>query len=302
MKLSLLFLIFNLVISCLLGQRLEDGLVFYAPFDGSTINLVGWEKPDNHGVRFVADRHNSAFKAVAFNGINDFLSYTPIPSMGTKNVSLSVWLKTAAEESIRNRNTLNDALKALGLTDEAWHHLVLIRHEENQWELWIDQEVIDTADSTHFQRLLTKEQGQLSVGAFFAFSDDQEAQYYQGALDELRLYNRKLTVEDIRALYQEGSSDAAASSDTKKASPEVLSLQLYPNPTSRMLQLRFGSAAERRIFILDEQGRQIRYLKSSGAEESINVAGLLPGSYVLHVQEASGVVAQKFVKTGAVLP
>lgn len=296
--------------SCLSGQRLEDGLVFYAPFDGSTVNLVGWEKPDNHGVRFVADRHNKIHQAVAFNGISDFLSYAAIPRMGTQNVSLSVWLKTALELTDLERTDLEqtkgessilyNSLEALGLADGTWHHLVLIRHEENQWEIWIDQAAFDMAASPDFSALLTKEQD-LSIGAFFPDAS-QEGQYYKGSLDELRLYNRKLTVEDIRALYQEGSGSAAVPTDTKRASPGVQSLQLYPNPTSRMLQVRFESAAERRIFIIDEQGRQIRYLKSSGAEESINVAGLLPGSYVLQVQAEGGVMAQKFIKTGAVLP
>lgn len=303
MKYNLLFFNLFIIINNFYGQQIESGLVFYAPFDGSTINLVGWEKPDNHGVRFVTDRHGQAYQAAAFNGLNDFLSYAPIPRLSTGNVSLSVWLKAKPIPALHRLNSkshiLANYLELLGLADEAWHHLVIIRHEEDKWEIWIDQqEVVDSSLSPDFENLLGNNR-QLSIGAFLVGNSFEE-QYYQGALDELRLYNRRLLAEDIRELFQAGS--ASLSPVIKQAKPSEISLHIYPNPTSRLLQVEFEEAAERRIFIFDEQGRQLRYIKSTTTKETINVAGLPPATYILRVQEKDGGIARKFVKTGAVLP
>lgn len=160
MKQILILIYLFFIISYNYGQRIEEGLVFYAPFDGSTINLVGWEKPDNHGIRFVADRHDIAHQAVAFNGLNDFLSYAPIPALTTRNASLSVWLKAEPIPSLQQAsskgNKLSDYLALLGLADATWHHLVIIRHEESKWEIWIDQEEVMDMEVNPDFKLLSK--------------------------------------------------------------------------------------------------------------------------------------------------
>ncbi len=274
------------------AQRLEEGLVFYAPFDASTINLVGWEKPSNQGHRFVADKRGQTRQAVAFNGQTDYLLYHN-PFLPSKDASLSVWLKPNPIPP-NATNELMTWLANWGLNDGQWHHLIGIKQGDSL-QIWVDQSAIPPTLVAAAADLFAAMDA-LPIGAFFPPTLGQ--QYYEGLLDELRLYNRRLSTDEMQLLFKEFEAYGPPS----KPTAATVNMTVYPNPTSRLLQLSFAESAERRISILDEQGRQLRYLNTSSASEQINVAGLLPGTYVVSVREKDRVYAKKFIKTGAVLP
>jgi hypothetical protein len=71
-------------------------------------------------------------------------------------------------------------------------------------------------------------------------------------------------------------------------------LNLYPNPTSDYLILEFKEVADRQYRILDLSGRIILLDESKGVNEhEIDVNGLKPGQYILHVIQDDRVTSAK---------
>jgi hypothetical protein len=55
---------------------------------------------------------------------------------------------------------------------------------------------------------------------------DRIEQHLRGAIDELRIYNRALSTDEIRGLYQENAGTAEVTNNTRGKSGIIL----YPNP------------------------------------------------------------------------
>lgn len=344
-------LVYSLVIGFLLltslrSQGVQDGLVFYAPFDGSTVNLVGWDKPVNHGASFVANKFGEPNRAMAFDGLQDYLDYGNILNLGRSNFSISLWVKVAgfyageayglggkiinkgldapshdgfrgfgvravafadsgnnfrfitANGTVRDGNPKVQYTDKFGLEVDTWYHLVLTRSGKFT-QLYLNNELIITgvapevANVDHF--------GPFAVGALLPEEAGEASEFFHGQLDELRIYNRRLSARDIHTLYEQFTLGEVG--PTKNVPPEIpLTLKVYPNPASRLLYLEFSAAADRKLSILDPMGRRIRYQRMAGQKEEIPVAGLPPGTYFLRIEEGNRVVTKQFLKTGAVLP
>lgn len=338
------FLVFGFL-SSLFGQRLQDGLIFYAPFDGSTINLVEWGKPHNHGVRFVADKFGKVNGAVFFDGLEAYLDYGNIASFGARDFSISFWVRPSFSpdasfadtglflakglfaptanksglglgislspeyESTLTLVTETEAFSALLPSEKAgsdnvltqtlpWQHLILVRSGE-ELQFYLNGRLSGVRKMS--DQISLRSVSSLLLGAPQFPNDNFRQAAFSGTLDELRIYDRGLTSLEIDRLYQQFSGQTSGEV-TAEARIKSVDLTIYPNPTSRLLNLRFRAAKERTINIVDARGRQLRYLRSDQREESIPVAGLPPGTYFVRVNDGTEVISRKFLKTGAVLP
>jgi hypothetical protein len=74
-----------------------------------------------------------------------------------------------------------------------------------------------------------------------------------------------------------------------------LGIKFYPNPTSGILNISFGSAIEPQVSILDLNGNVVKSLTNTGASSiSANVSDLSDGMYILHMVTANGTANEKF--------
>lgn len=206
---------------------LTNDLVIYVPFGDEVKDLISGQTVQNITNDFVADRSGNQSCAIAFNGNNHF----SIP-VSTQNqivqgdsFSISIWFKMqntdlsnheiifqkgeAVTEGFQmgvydlNTPVVGDTTFGYGLWDNDWngeidvqwdntdwHHLVLTRDSNNTIRLYRDGTLRNIDENSNFN----------------IDSDPLEnyivGQYFQGHLDDLRVYKRTLSSNEVGDLFQ----------------------------------------------------------------------------------------------------
>jgi hypothetical protein len=217
---SALTILFILSFSVLVCAGIADGLVAYYPFNGNANDESGY---GNHGTVYGAalspDRFDNPNRCYRFDGSNDYIT------AGTVNytlpVSVSLWFKStvvnlgwhsifAWNQNFYPQNGIQFYAAANGLIsvrigfgsdrntqsridgDGAWHHMVAHRGLDDTLRIYVDGFLETTSLSTaiigtnHIQ--------------YFGRSY-QPNQFFNGWIDDIRVYNRVLSETEIRELY-----------------------------------------------------------------------------------------------------
>jgi hypothetical protein len=100
-----------------------------------------------------------------------------------------------------------------------------------------------------------------------------------------------------------GAVSAALPVSNEVSSTNNVSLQLYPNPASDVIRIKFTSAGtgNMKARIFDVQGKLVQSidLEKQGMvfEKAINISSLRPGQYLLRLEQANGKpMVEKFMK------
>lgn len=328
------------------AQNLQDGLVFYAPFDGNTVNLVDWVKPVNTGASLVADKFGNANKAMHFDGDNDLLDYGNIVNLDKGNFTISVWVKVdhyiQGERYGQGAKILNKGLgesgyddfrgfgiravnfndsgnnlrfmtaagsnedfspnvqftDSHGLAEQEWYHLIATRAGAIT-QLYLNGELLINGIASTIADLSTE---QFFTLGGLRLDNNNTAEHFAGTLDEVRIYNRRLSALEIEVLHKAFVGQSSTANIVDQPTIPNNQLSVFPNPTTRLLNVDFADALDRRIEIVDAAGRNMFYGRFNEKRAAINVAGLPPGIYFLRIQEGDRVTIKKFVKQGVVLP
>lgn len=224
-----------LTLSASAQSWLTNDLVAYYPFNGNANDESGY---GNHGVvngaSLSADHLGSANGAYSFDGTNNFIELPENSAFGSPDYTVSIWFKSAGypDGSVQNdneaamlisrgRNNFELALGAppfvatgirflprligntghgfdartAGFQTNVWHHAVgTYEQSGNVARLFLDgQELVlvhfsgpDTANNTQPARLGTRYDGTVP---------------FKGSLDDVRIYNRALSSNEVAALY-----------------------------------------------------------------------------------------------------
>jgi hypothetical protein len=216
-------------------NSLSSGLLAYYPFTGNAIDSSGnINNGTVYGATLITDRFGTANSAYIFNGTSDYISLPLLSALnGLTNASFSFWIKT---DGLNNSGTIighfgntNGAVGAnAGILIETinnneiflgnysgaggiyspafaallWHHIA-INIDFNQSlntdkvKIYIDNQLsnlnfqqfnnkIGNATSTYIGRRNTD---------FNTYGD-----YFKGTLDEIRIYNRTISPQEIKYL------------------------------------------------------------------------------------------------------
>jgi hypothetical protein len=126
-------------------------------------------------------------------------------------------------------------------------------------------------------------------------------QYFQGALDEIKIYNKALTGDEVSQLYTLGYTKVQDLQNEIRKYVEVI----YPNPTKDQLTIKHGFGSHHQdllVRIFDQLGREVGSKKVNAKEMgngsiSLNVATLQYGVYSLNfVLDGKNVGSLPFVK------
>jgi Concanavalin A-like lectin/glucanases superfamily/Secretion system C-terminal sorting domain len=139
------------------------------------------------------------------------------------------------------------------------------------------------------------EGGSLHIGAWW----NEDPDFFHGIMDDLRIYNRKLSDSEIHVLCS-ARIDSTTSmvttglGKTFGASPEI---KLMPNPATTAIAIASNnrSSATYDISIHDFLGRLVKNVTVS-AQEQIDIQDLAPGIYMATISTENGRVTAKFVK------
>lgn len=110
-------------------------------------------------------------------------------------------------------------------------------------------------------------------------------QFFQGALDEVKLYNKALTGEEIQKLYETGTTGIAQLQADLYKYVQIL----YPNPTTDKLTIKhsFGTSKDLLVRMFDQTGRQVgaKHINAQDMDNGIinlDVAELQGGIYSIN--------------------
>lgn len=262
---KLLFL--GVAITSLAGKAqgtLMNGLLGYYPFNGNALDESGNGK--NGAVTsatLATDRFGNANSAYSFNGTTAVIT-TTLNTVTTGKISYCAWVKTPGSPNngymgmvyarstqglggngltIYNTNnvvsdysagnsTINNVIYSYpNIVNNNWHYLVGT-YDGSVIKLYIDG-VLQQQKNLSFK---------LSVDANFKIGQDDiagYARYYNGLIDDVRIYDRPLTANEVSLLYNEtacgqkaGETDILVLKTITSVdnTSYVNNIKIYPNP------------------------------------------------------------------------
>lgn len=306
MKKKLLILLCSFSCLSLYSQAPTNGLVAYWPFDG---NLNDSGSNVINGTNFSATFTENAFaesnKAIDFSNTNptfttvnqygshsantnlnfaitddfsiDFNAYIKSPYIhaggfydyGLNNNAYGVWYWNQNGFLQLQFNFSNGSVGSTngGLLYDTWQHITAVK-TGTLLKIYINGVLNVSANAGTSIPNYASVFGRFGTMYFNNFSPPN----YNGAnakMDELRIYNRALTDEEILALYQ---LNLLSNADFELASNE---LTFYPNPSKE--NIRFNKAIKS-IEAFDISGK---YIKVLSQDNWIDISGLDNGLYLL---------------------
>jgi uncharacterized repeat protein (TIGR02543 family) len=230
------------------AQSLNDGLVLHLGFDGNANDGSGNE---NHGIEYgdLTYADGKIGQAASFNGINNTVEVPHKTELSLTEWSISAWVKSISMPTVQtmilakdddNRNRYNYAvvLRANrvcaqyetvpsdfdhtisgynGVAKNNWFHVTQTRSNNGEHRIYVNA-ILEESGTWNDSPVQNNED--LIIGRVFNSATTQE--YYQGFLDDIRLYNRALSESEIKQLYGLGSNEVTLTV-TKTGEGEITS-------------------------------------------------------------------------------
>jgi hypothetical protein len=322
MKKTLLFLLCSFFSLSGYSQAPTNGLVAYWPFDG---NLNDSGSNGINGTNFNATFSSNVFaesnKAVDFSNTNpsittvnqygshpananlnfgladdfsiDFNAYIKTPYIhaggfydyGTNSYATGVWYWNQNGFLQLQFNFGNGSVGSTngGLLYDTWQHITAVK-TGTLIKIYINGILNASANAGVTTPNYSSVTGRFGAMYFSSFSPPQ----YNGAnakMDELRIYNRALTDEEITTLYQ---LNLLENPDFELPSAELI---FYPNPTKDII--RFNKTIKN-IEVYDVTGK---YIKVQLQNNVVDLSGLNKGMYLLKTVDSNDKTAiSKLIK------
>jgi len=210
---------------------LNDGLVAYYPFNGNANDESGnGNEGTVNGATLTEDKLGNADSAYSFDGINDYISVADGSQFNfTNNLSLSLWVKPQStqvayaglidknhygphkgfvlQQSGNRHNSFyfgyGDGTKwsnphgdtfRVEFNSESWNHLVISK-EDTEISYFLNGVHVIT-ENVAVPEIASNEELPLYIG-----SVNGTTRFFNGIIDDIRIYNRALSEDEIQALY-----------------------------------------------------------------------------------------------------
>lgn len=224
-----------------LVDTLEQELIASLSFtDGSRLDVSGNNNHVNlvNGPTFTTDRKGKANSAIQLDGQNDYFYMAESPSLRPTTLSISVWIKPTTVErvmQIYNKSRFSDGTQEMysslirpntggtGIvinTDvkqnsncqagvgwqtfsftssiqlNTWHHVVMT-YSGRSARMYFDNALLFTRDDLPRSNIDECQGGDLKFGA----QSQAFPNFFNGAMDDIRIYRKVLSVSEVQALY-----------------------------------------------------------------------------------------------------
>lgn len=244
--------------------------------------------------------------AYDFNGFSSYISLGIENRNITDVVTLSAWIKTTSNEnqvvcskydwiedkgyflrmidgkvSFGGRNNGNEFSEAVGfdnINDGQWHHVLGIV-QQNEWQIYVDCQgqgtFISSANTPDLTNSVPFMVGRLSIP-----TGSGELRFFEGTVDDVRIYNRRLDQLEIDSLCMQNFTTSTNDIQVPSAIIEV-----YSNPVKETIDWNWVDTDE-----FNKDGFQYKIynlngalLKSGRLERQISCTHLAKGIYLFVV-------------------
>ncbi len=277
-----------------------SGLVGWWPFNGNAIDeSINTNDGVVNGATLTTDRFGNVNKAYGFDGLNDLINF---PSIATNiiqnNLTISLWLNNtdnldhqtvflrqganftktwilkmdnSNEIRVYNENSSYTFYTNPTTLFGTWYNLV-VQISQNNIKIYINSVLIHTSSIT----LPLSWTNDLIYLGNSNGTGNQPYPYY-GKLDDIGIWNRALTQQEITNLYNGANVGINEFSNTNLYS-------VYPNPASNKLTI---NANEQIIglpySIVDNTGKVLISDKLISVNTIVNIENLAAGIYMLQI-------------------
>jgi hypothetical protein len=302
-----------------------NGLVAYYPFNGNVNDSTGNGNDGiSYGVKYTANRYGEANKAGEFDGG----AYVRIPELlsdSCSELTFTAWIKKYVSDNndhhIINKGTYNGATGmsitngeigfGVLLTSHTWYspkipdtlrtnvdYFVVGRYVKGQKaEFFLNGRLVSSLSVPNLN-LLRDTTGTFStIGAYGYLS---VSKFWDGVIDDIRIYAKALTQEEVDSLYHEGGWMPTNVNETQNTIPISFSLsQNYPNPfnPSTKIEYQVPKASFVSIKVYNILGQQIYTLRDiyqqAGYYEVIFENASLPSGIYFYQMRAGSFVDTK---------
>jgi hypothetical protein len=258
--------------------NLDSGLVAFYPFNGNATD-ESWNGNDGlvNGAILTSDRFGTLNKAYGFNGLDNYILVPDSPTLAfngnlKSEFTLCAWVNTAVspvKQGIVGRWGGTSGIRYLlfilenGTGDvhttttgtpfaagtvipaEEWHFLVGGYNSETDFlNLYLDGDLDKTVAAINIFGTDPDISKDLEIGRF------DNGYYFNGKIDDVRIYNRSLTRSEILQLFHEGGWLSSTNESTK---PSLI--KIFPNPAADKIYLQ--AEREYRYTVNDFIGRRV---------------------------------------------
>ena len=197
-----------------------EGLIANYAFSGDTINETGTTQYDgiNHGAVFTTDRFDNPNSALDFNGTSSYLSF-PQNIEFTDQMAISCWVtqrSVSYAPGIISRHAAwslsGDVFGSPGVrfypTDFAWGIILAAPFDLNTWHHIVATVDFDS-EKLYIDGILRDENPYRGVGSggndMFVGKYYSGEYFWDGIIDDIRIYNRGLAIDEVSLLFQENN-------------------------------------------------------------------------------------------------
>ena len=209
---------------------LTNGLVAYYPFNGNANDASGnGNNGTVNGATLTEDRFGITNAAYSFNGIDNYIGFAGVPTSQVDNWTMTAWVKP---ESLSQPESLNQVEVAvtMGYNDpingDGYAFCINGPGEATEGELfgifggvaWINSGFTITSTNHWYQLVMLRSSGVTSfyvngvstpdstttspsTPTSFRIGSENGLRFFNGAIDDVRIYNRALSAAEIQALY-----------------------------------------------------------------------------------------------------
>ena len=291
------------------GNALEfDGIDDYARVPGNNIappavlsglsegSISVWFRVDNipmgFGNRpiFYYGRENACnFFDAANEGIIIEVGHSPIHN-GSRRLYFTMWMNGCTYPSF-----CYDSWNAI-IEGQWYHYVAVVGSNFNtgylNGQLMADRKYNFGTPSTHefFSDALAHENLWIGKGYW-----DTNEMFFDGAIDEIKIFDHPLNHAEVEALYTEGNPLSIGD----LGSGEITGPSIYPNHTNAIINIEFSEAPQQTVSVklFNSMGELVSQSEISASDKTItiNLADLPNGLYIYSIVEETRVL-----KTGKI--
>ena len=203
----------------------SDGLVAYYPFNGNPMDATGnGHNGELKGASLTIDRHGEPNRSFKFDGIDDLIEIAHQESLNIPDggLTLSAWMNTENRtgQIITKGNGGRDnydwhiQLFKDGGLDYAWrtkpseHRGVIVAagsYKQNKWQQIVVSHQSGSIVNVYVDGVVvhesTDDKGRATWGDNIRIGASGHGGFFKGEIDDVRIYNRALSTEEVKALY-----------------------------------------------------------------------------------------------------
>jgi len=274
-----------------------------------------------NGATLTTDRFGNPNSAYYFDGVNDYIETVNnnIPSNINNGLSVSLWIKAPQNSTsrcaIQKTSSVTSKGFAIGLEsaangapidgnfrtvfnpidsytqprldDNAWHNIISI-WDGSTLKQFVDGQFLNGVTTTS-TNLNFDNPDTMTIGCyksvFYNFSSgsfgEEYKYFFQGTIDDIKVYNRSLTDCDIDSLYSSLNQIANGVNENLKN----LTVTIYPNPSYDFIEIKGVDLM--RFEIINLIGETI--ISSNSINNNIiNISDLKNGIYLITITDSKG--------------